>query len=74
MSGGSGSGIVLGTIPDSGLLAVVAPGFPTVPLTIEFNPDAPYFEYVTVRVTFPDCYFDFQFTDDDFAEIIGGWN
>ena len=74
VSGGSGSGFVLGTIPENGLSAVVAPGFPTVPLTIEFNPDAPYFEYVTVRVTFPDCYFDFQFTDDDFAEIIGGWN
>jgi len=74
VSGGSGSGIVFATDPGAGLVGVFPPGGPSVPLVIEYNPFATYFEYVTVRVSFPDCYFDFQFTDDDFADLIGGWN
>jgi len=77
ISGGSGYGVVLGIAPEENFFAVGAPGFfdnPQVPLQIEFNPDAPYFEYVTVRITFPDCYFDYQFTDDDFGYFFGGVN
>ena len=53
VSGGSGSGIVFATDPGAGLVGVFPPGGPTVPLVIEYNPFATYFEYVTVRVSFP---------------------
>ena len=74
VSGGSGSGIVYATEPDDDITVVVAPGlfdFPPTPLLIEYNPDAPYFEYVTVRIFFPDCYFDYQFTEDNLPILTG---
>jgi hypothetical protein len=74
VSGLSGSGIVFATLPEDGLIGVVPPGGINDYLTIEYNPYAQYFEYVNIRVFFPDCYFDFRFTDDDFADLIGGWN
>ena len=69
LNGLIGYGVVLFSNPNSGLTLVLAPGMlvpPYNPVAIQFDPDAPYFEYVTVRISFPDCYFDFQFTDDMF--------